>query len=312
VRLVGKVGADVLGRATLDVLRSHGENLADEMIISAHDHSSYTIVLSPPGVDRSFLHYPGANHTFSATDIGDRHLAGASWLHFGYPPLMRSIYMNDGAELVTIFERAHAAGLATSLDMADVDPNAPPGRVDWVAWLTNVLPHVDVFLPSLDEILFMLRAECSSAGESPDAGARSGGLLADIAGRLLELGPAIVGLKLGDAGFHVQGSAHREAFGRLVHCSALDPDTWLGCEVRTPCFQVEVRGTTGAGDATIAGFIAAVLQGLDPSDAATMAVAVGACSVEAADASSGVLPWAAVLDRVAAGWKRLGAAGGAA
>jgi sugar/nucleoside kinase (ribokinase family) len=309
VRLVGKVGADVLGRATLDVLRSHGADLADEMIVSADDHSSYTIVVSPPGTDRCFLHYPGANHTFRAADVRDEQLAGAAWLHFGYPPLMRSICERDGAELVAIFERAHAAGLVTSLDMAVPDPNAPSGQVDWPRWLANVLPHVDVFLPSLDETLFMLDRErfktFSGAKDQPIEDF----LLREVAGRLLDMGTTIVGLKLGDAGFYVKKRGHSTFLDPIrrdpkdAQKSRMSPFLeWADCEVRTPCFEVEVCGTTGAGDATIAGFIAAMLKGLAPQEAAKMAVAVGAYSVEAPDASSGVSSWQTVVKRVQSGW----------
>jgi sugar/nucleoside kinase (ribokinase family) len=306
VRLVGKVGADALGRATLDVLRSHGAGLADEMIVSQADQSSYTIVISPRGIDRTFLHFPGANHTFAASDVREEHLSGAAWLHFGYPPLMRSIHERDGAELVTIFERAHAAGLVTSLDMAVPDPDAPSGRVDWRSWMRNVLPHVDVFLPSLDETLFMLDRDgfqsFSRARDEPIPA----DLPRDVAGRLLELGATVVGLKLGDQGFFVQSQSQPEAFARFQRCKSLQVSQWIGCEVRTPCFHVEVCGTTGAGDATIAGFIAAMIKGLPPEEAAKMAVAVGACSVEAADASSGVPPWDDVVKRVERGWKLRG------
>ena len=61
-------------------------------------------------------------------------------------------------------------------------------------------------------------------------------------------------------------------------------------------------GTTGAGDATIAGFLAALLRGLPVKDAATMAVAVGACNVEAADALGGLRSWEETEARVAEGW----------
>ena len=56
----------------------------------------------------------------------------------------------------------------------------------------------------------------------------------------------------------------------------------------TPVFSVpKVAGTTGAGDSTIAGFLASVFKGLEPSEALTMAVAVGGCCVEAPDADLG-------------------------
>ena len=60
----------------------------------------------------------------------------------------------------------------------------------------------------------------------------------------------------------------------------------------------EVGGTTGSGDATIAGFLASVSKGLGPEEALTMAVAVGACCVEAPDATSGIRPWSETQKRV--------------
>jgi hypothetical protein len=81
-------------------------------------------------------------------------------------------------------------------------------------------------------------------------------------------------------------------------------DAWAGRQLWSACFQVDEVGTAGAGDATIAGFLAALLGGLLPEDAVTAAVAVGACNVEAADALSGIRPWDATLGRVAAGWPR--------
>ena len=83
-----------------------------------------------------------------------------------------------------------------------------------------------------------------------------------------------------------------------------DPSAWANKELWAPCFQVEVAGTAGAGDATIAGFLSGVLKDTSPEDAVTAAVAVGACNVEKADALSGILPWQETMDRVDAGWSR--------
>jgi len=71
-----------------------------------------------------------------------------------------------------------------------------------------------------------------------------------------------------------------------------------------PCFQVDVVGATGSGDATIAGFLSALLRGMSIEDAMTAAVAVGACNVQAADALSGIRPWEETLQRVAGGRPR--------
>jgi sugar/nucleoside kinase (ribokinase family) len=76
-------------------------------------------------------------------------------------------------------------------------------------------------------------------------------------------------------------------------------------ELWAPCFKVAVAGTTGSGDATIAGFLAGLLRDLPVEQALTMATAVGACNVEAADALSGIRTWEETSWRLACGWERL-------
>ena len=64
VRLVGKLGDDLFGQAILQLFRKNDERLAEGMIIAPGDASSYTVVINPPGVDRVFLHCPGANDSW--------------------------------------------------------------------------------------------------------------------------------------------------------------------------------------------------------------------------------------------------------
>ena len=68
-QLMGKVGDDVLGQVVKEIVDSYGPQLTDGMIVDGKVNTSYTVVLSPPGVDRFFLHFPGANDTFSADDV---------------------------------------------------------------------------------------------------------------------------------------------------------------------------------------------------------------------------------------------------
>jgi sugar/nucleoside kinase (ribokinase family) len=83
-----------------------------------------------------------------------------------------------------------------------------------------------------------------------------------------------------------------------------DAAGWADRELWSPCFKVNLVGAAGSGDSTIAGFLSALLRDLPPDEAVTVAVAVGACNVEAADTLSGVRPWDETLQRVAAGWER--------
>ena len=307
VRLVAKVGGDLFGRAVLDGLAQVEGDLASEIVVSERDVTSYTIAISPPGVDRTFLHCPGANRSFRAADVSDRALAGARVFHFGYPPLMREMYADDGDQLRRLFERVHAAGPATSLDLCGVDPQSDAGRVDWEQVLVHTLPFVDVFAPSIEELLFMLdrpahRALQQSAGIAKFV---DDSLLAHLGERMIGLGVAVAAIKLGDQGLYLRTARAGERIGAFCERLGLSAEAWRDREVLAPCFEVAaVAGTTGSGDTTIAGLLAALLRGEDPADAATSATAVGACSVEALDPTSAVPSWSSVATRLAAGWPR--------
>jgi sugar/nucleoside kinase (ribokinase family) len=307
-RLMGKVGDDLFGRAVLGLLSGHDASLAEGMIVAAGESTSYTVVLSPPGVDRVFLHCPGANDTFCADDVDYAALDGAGLFHFGYPPLMRRMYADGGVELARLLARVKGRGLTTSLDLARPDPHSPAGQVDWVEILKRVLPHVDIFLPSVEEILFMLdRARYDQlerqAGGDGLISLVDGALLAELGRRILEMGSAVAVLKLGDRGLYARTTGDES---RLAAMGARGPGAgWRGRELLSPCFQVRVVGTTGSGDCTIAGFLAALVDGLPLETVMTTAVAVGACNVEAADATSGVPHLSRVRARMESDWPRL-------
>ena len=305
-RLMGKLGDDPLGALVRQVVNARGEGLADGMIIDPEAATSYTVIVSPPGTDRIFLHAPAANHTFGADDVRYDVVAQARLFHFGYPPLMRRFYADGGTELVTMFRRVRELGVTTSLDMALPDPASHAGRADWRAILTDVLPWVDVFLPSIEEILFMLRPDTYEAlVEQADGESLlpwvTPALLSDVSAELVAMGARVVGLKLGDRGLYLR-TAEAATLAAMGAAAPADAADWAGRELWAPCFQAQVVGTTGAGDATIAGFLAALLRGLGVKEAVRMAVGVGACNVEAADAVGGLRSWEATVERIAAGW----------
>jgi sugar/nucleoside kinase (ribokinase family) len=120
------------------------------------------------------------------------------------------------------------------------------------------------------------------------------------------MGPAVVALKLGDQGLYLRTAGEGAPLEHLCATLELDALVWRNREILSPCFRAAcLAGTTGSGDCTIAGLLAALLRGEDPVAVATSATAVGACSVEAPDATGGVLPWPDVAARLAAGWPRL-------
>jgi len=315
--LMGKIGDDAFGAAVRTVLRGYGAELDRGLVVAPGGITSYTVVVNIPGRDRTFLHCPGANHTFGAEDVAPAGLAGAALFHFGYPPIMARTYADGGRELEAIFRKAKDAGLSTSLDLVMPDPSGPSGRADWQAVLARTLPLTDVFLPSADELLFMLDRDHFGAGDRLAAPA-----LSALTERLLGMGVAIAGLKLGSRGLFLRtGSAARLA--AMGAAAPADCAAWAGRELWFPVFSIpKFVGATGAGDTTIAGFFAAFLRGQDPVGCGRFANAVGSCNVQTADALSGIKSWEetqALLDRgwatdpltlsEAPGWRRDAATG---
>ena len=310
VDLVARVGADPFGQIVREIITAQGPRLAEGITAAGGSATSYTVIICPPGMDRFFLHCPGTNDIFSAEDIDYSLAAQAGIFHFGYPPIMRRMYMEGGAGLVEVYRRAKATGVTTSLDMTLPDPSSPGGLADWPAILRRVLPYVDIFLPSIEELLFMLRRQTyDDLTQGGGAAAYEGqlldqltpALLSEVSAELLRLGVKMAVIKLGERGLYLRTAAV-EQLAQMGRGAPADLAAWANQELWAPCFQVEVVGTTGAGDATIAGFLSALLRDLTPLQAMVAAVGVGACDVEAADATSGIRSWEATLQRIAAGW----------
>jgi len=306
VLLMGKIGDDLFGRAVLELLRRQSPELAEGMIVIAGENTSYSIVINSPGIDRIILHCTGANDTFQASDLRWELLTGARLFHFGYPPLMKRMYADGGTELAGMLHKVKRMGLTTSLDMARPDPGSEAGRADWTAILEKVLPKVDVFLPSVEEILYMLDRpfyERLALAKGDIAEHLDGEYLSALADRMIGMGAAIVAVKLGEHGLYLRTAGERR-LQSMGACTPKNIGEWAGRELLATCYQVEVAGTTGAGDCTIAGFLAGLLKGLSPESVMRAAVAVGACNVERQDAISGIPSWEMVQRRIEAGWPK--------
>jgi len=307
-RLMGKVGDDLLGQAIMDIVGSYSPDLAQGMVVVPGEASSYTLVIEPPGIDRLFLHYPGTNHTFGAEDIRYDLVAEARLFHFGYPPLMTRMYAAGGRELAEMCQRVKETGVTTSLDLAMPDPAGPSGQADWQFILAHTLPYVDLFLPSVEELLFMLRRDrfdqlTAQVGTANVLGALAVEEIVSLADEVLAMGAKIVLLKMGRRGVYLRTATTLSEPGRGA---PTDLTAWANRQLWAPCFRPDVvMSTVGTGDAAIAGFLAAVLRDASPSLALNVAAATGACCVEVAGALGGVRSWEETLARIEAGWARL-------
>jgi len=294
-RLVGKIGDDAFGGVIREMFEAVGPELGNNLLVAPGGHTANTLILNPPGLDRMFMVHAGANCGFCSADVSGGDLKGIRLFHFGYPPLLPESYRNNGDDTRKMFAAMRRHGVTTSLDMSLPDRSSPAAQVDWKAWLKNVLPEVDVFLPSYDELVFML-------GQEP--GKDRLAWVQDAAGQLLDMGVAVVVIKLGGDGIYVRVTTDEQRMAAMGACAPQELGGWRGREYLSPCFLVELKGATGAGDCTIAGFLSGLLRGMTAEEAGTLACAVGACNVEQADAFSGLRDFAATMERVRSGWAR--------
>ena len=308
--LMGKAGDDAFGSSLCEKMRQAGA--ADGVITVPGEHTSYTIVVAPPGFDRVFIHCPGANDTFCAADVPYERLREVRMFHFGYPPLMKRMYHDNGAELVAMLKQARQQGVTVSLDMSLPDPESESGRVDWDTVLSRALPYVDIFVPSAEEVSFALERETFLARRD-EARARGVDALdlmkpeeySRLSSELLTRGPGVVLLKSGHRGIYARTATggRLRAMGRAFEAQAAE--AWSGRELWEPPFAVErVVSATGSGDSAIAGFLASVLRGEGIEQALRYATAAGAQNVAVADAVSGIGTFAETSARIRQGWEK--------
>lgn len=318
VSFMAKIGADEFGRLTLERLKKWAD--VEGLSVSREEHSSYTVAIAPPGIDRIFFHCPGTNHTFSSSDVSYDLCARARLFHLGYPPLMRTLYRNDGEQLVEIFRKVKEQGATTSLDMALPDPRSEAGQIDWKVILQRLLPYVDIFHPSAEEALFMAQPEKCRKLRAEQAGRDILDLLqgsdyTEMSDLLLSWGSAMVTLKSGHRGFYLRtGGAKR--LEEIGGAKPEDVSLWVNRELWSPAYHVDpIASATGSGDSSLAGFSAAFLRGESPERCVAAGNALGYQNLHALDAVSGIKDWKTTLKimadqnlprheiRISAGWR---------
>ena len=314
--LGGKVGRDFAGSAIRMLISQAGAPY--RLIESGDAPTACGIGMTPPGIDKITLFLKGASQQYTSADVAD--LTDCDLFHFGYPASMKSLYANDGEELMRMMKHLKETGSSTSLDMSLPHPDGEHGRVEWRPILKKVLPYVDAFVPSYEECLFMLDREAyirevrEAAGEDlilrlTDERVRS------IADAFLEMGAKIVLIKLGSRGAYLRtadgsrlgGNADGEGgcasgagrvFGALGR-EWQDREMWI-----FPTQVPHIVSTTGAGDTTIAGFLTALLEGCSWQECLHLAAAAGASCVQTYDSLSGLPTLAELKEKIRRGWSK--------
>ncbi len=316
VRLGVRIGTDPYGVILRDLIGQQLSQLPGSFgpaseceFIECEESTSSVIVLNPMNTDRMFLYCPGTNREFDVCDVQGLSLNGIQLFHFGYPSLLERMYLDEGRSLRKLFKELRDKGIIISLDLSLPDLNSPAGTVNWSRFLERVLPEVDIFMPSIEEIMYMMhrmRYEEIKACSKSFIETVTEEDLEIISKSILELGVSIVGIKLGSAGLYVRTSK----LNKDDRDPSLLPQwwtnkgelNWSNRELLAPCFQVNTLGTTGAGDSTIAGFLLGMIQNISIEETMKLAVGVGACCVEKLDSISGIPHWKKVTQRIQNGW----------
>ena len=295
VELMGCVGHDDLGDVVVARLREQGVTRGIHRKRRAG--TAYGIVVAPPGLDRIFFEDPGCNGVFTTADLDYETVAKSRLFHFGYPPLMQSLWANAGAELRKLFKRVRGLGVATSLDMTLPDPQSPAGKADWQGILAAILPQVDIFVPSIEEILFMMEPKQYARSLAHAAGRDMVDVIPQelferLADRILALGVKVLMIKAGHRGAYIRTGEVEE----LTNATALNVPVrdWNQRRHWAAPFRVakgRFKNACGAGDCAVAGFLTALLKGTTLEQAADYAMLAGRDNLHGADACSGLSDW---------------------
>lgn len=238
VTFVGRVGDDEYGMRAFSALQEDRVDTAG-LSVDSDLKTGFTVVLST-GVERALATYPGSIGEVRREDVHNGFLRVCDHMHVGSYYLQRKLQPDLGS----LFEDAQALKVTTSLD-SGWDPSG-----EWGREITDVLDHVDIFLPNKTEALHI------SQTDSIDAALEF--LLRKAGTVVIKCGPN----------------------GCLAGMN--------GQKIFSPGYKVDIVDVTSAGDAFNAGFIYAMLNSWGLEKAARFANACGAIAVTK-PGSSGIL-----------------------
>ena len=211
--------------------------------------TSTTAVLIDPSGERSFAHCVGAPKQMTQSLFMENLdlFAQSRMTLIGYYSLMPNLEKDLAEVLAAIRE----TGCQTALDAAGEGGGMQP--------LDSLLPHLDVYVPSLAEAMHQ-------TGESqPEA----------IIDTFRDCGaPGLLGVKLGSQGAMLSRQAGE--YLKIQQVPAPGP----------------VVDTTGAGDCFYAGLLTGLLRQQGDDDAGRLAAATGACCVTGLGANAGLRDYA--------------------
>jgi sugar/nucleoside kinase (ribokinase family) len=239
----GRVGDDPYGEMIKRDLSALGIDTSG-VLTTPGLGTSKTVIISVAGEDRRYLHTFGANAALAASDIAAAACETADVIYIGGYLILPAL-RDD--ELAPRLAAARARGAKTILDVA-----APAGRDLSLEAVSRLLPHVDYFVPNVDEAFAL-------------CGERDPRRQAD---KLIEHGASTAIIKLGEQGVYVRSGASSFAL-------AAPP--------------IAVVEPSGAGDGFAAGLAVGILEGWDLPTTVRFASVIGASACSALGCAAGIL-----------------------
>lgn len=228
-RAVGAVGADEKADWVLNAMEREGIDISLMERMPGVPTSATILPIRPDG-SRPVLHARGASARWRISPEAQKAACQSKVLHLGG---VGSLLAMDGAPSLALLRDAKAAGCITTLDLIQA-------RSETLALVEPLLPHVDFFMPSIDETHAMVGTD------DPAACARF----------FVDKGAGACAISLGENGSFVM--------------------TREGRQFTLPAFEVAVRDTSGCGDSYTGGFIAGLVRDWDLLDCARLATATAA------------------------------------
>ena len=240
------VGDDAWAPVVRNLIRQEG---IDDQLLTVHPTAatSTTVVAIDTSGERSFFHCVGAPQLLEAAALLD-HLdiiSRAKIFLLGYYSLMPNLE----PDLPEVFRRIRGTGCKTALDAAGEGGSMQP--------LEQLLPHLDVYVPSL-------REACHQTGhDDPQK------IIAAYRRCVPGGAPGLLGVKLGTDGVLLSPKADE-----FVHVDMIDAPG-------------EVIDTTGAGDSFYAGLLTGLLRGMSVADSGKLGAAAAVYCVTVIGGSTG-------------------------
>lgn len=224
--IASAVGDDPQGQLVRSMFDAAGVDTS-LLAVDRDRPTSTTVLPIRPNGDRPNWHMIGASLFAPVTEAMKAAAAKARTVHWGAVGFPGTA--GQGADLL---RAARAGGAFTSCDLI-----APSAVAE--ADLDGLLPHVDLFMPSLAEVRELAGTDDPVAGAAHFMARGAGGCLIKMGGE-----------------------------GALL----ILPDR----QIHVPAHSIDPVDTTSCGDSLCAGYIAGRTRGLDPVDALRFGVAVAA------------------------------------